>query len=112
MKEYGAEPSNLRVAIGPAAASCCYEVGPEVIDGFRERFAYANETLRAHTRGTRTHRLATSKSRTVDSSGCSERTHSHRASLHNVANRPLFLYRREKQLHGKVGRLMSVIGRR
>ena len=41
-KEYEVKPK-LAVAIGPAAGICCYEVGAEVIDGFRERFAYAEE---------------------------------------------------------------------
>jgi polyphenol oxidase len=29
--EFGANPSNLHVAIGPAIRGCCYEVGPEVV---------------------------------------------------------------------------------
>jgi hypothetical protein len=41
--EYKARPENCRVAIGPAAAACCYEVGSEVIDGFKERFPGADE---------------------------------------------------------------------
>jgi len=31
---YGAAPGDLRVAIGPAIRSCCYEVGPEVAAQF------------------------------------------------------------------------------
>ena len=37
-REYGTQVGNLLVAIGPAANACCYEVGPEVIDLFKERF--------------------------------------------------------------------------
>src|SRR6185503_17572952 len=37
--EYGAQAADLRAAIGPAANLCCYEVGSEVIDVFKERFS-------------------------------------------------------------------------
>jgi YfiH family protein len=30
-QEFGANPANLHVAIGPAIRGCCYEVGPEVV---------------------------------------------------------------------------------
>src|SRR5207244_4435120 len=36
--EYGARAEELRAAIGPAANACCYEVGSEVINLFKERF--------------------------------------------------------------------------
>lgn len=32
----GAEPGQIKAAIGPAVGPCCYEVGPEVIDAVRE----------------------------------------------------------------------------
>src|SRR5437016_2626423 len=38
-REYAVRPDDLRAAIGPAANVCCYEVGAEVIDKFKERFA-------------------------------------------------------------------------
>src|SRR5207244_6282866 len=41
-KEFGARAENLRAAIGPAANVCCYEVGAEVIDRFKERFPEAD----------------------------------------------------------------------
>ena len=37
-REYGTRPSDFRVAIGPAARSCCYEVGAEVIEAFKKSF--------------------------------------------------------------------------
>jgi purine-nucleoside/S-methyl-5'-thioadenosine phosphorylase / adenosine deaminase len=33
-REYGSRPSDLVVAIGPSIGSCCYEVGPELVDAF------------------------------------------------------------------------------
>jgi len=36
--DFGAKPESLRVLIGPGIGSCCYEVGPEVIEEFRGLF--------------------------------------------------------------------------
>ncbi len=36
--ELGVEPGRLRAAIGPSAGPCCYEVGQEVVETFRDRF--------------------------------------------------------------------------
>ena len=34
VREFGSEPGHLRAAIGPSIGSCCYEVGPELVDAF------------------------------------------------------------------------------
>src|SRR5687768_6102545 len=36
-QEFETRPGDVRVAIGPAANGCCYEVGREVIEAFHER---------------------------------------------------------------------------
>jgi copper oxidase (laccase) domain-containing protein len=33
-REFGSRPADLVVAIGPAIAPCCYEVGSDVVDAF------------------------------------------------------------------------------
>ncbi|MBI4265507.1 MAG: laccase domain-containing protein [Acidobacteria bacterium] len=33
-REFGAQPGDLVAAIGPCIGSCCYEVGPDVVDAF------------------------------------------------------------------------------
>jgi YfiH family protein len=38
MAELGSQPANVRVALGPSIGPCCFEVGPEVVDIFREAF--------------------------------------------------------------------------
>jgi YfiH family protein len=35
--EFGGDPESCRVALGPSAGPCCYEVGDDVVAAFRER---------------------------------------------------------------------------
>jgi len=37
----GGDPGDWLAAIGPAAHPCCYEVSPDVVDGFVERWGFA-----------------------------------------------------------------------
>jgi YfiH family protein len=111
MKEYGAKPEDLQVAIGPAAAVCCYEVGAEVIDGFRERFAYSDKLFVATRDGhARIDLLKANQTQLTAAGVPAEQIHT--APLCTMNRTDLFFsYRREKQSQGKVGRLMSVIGK-
>jgi YfiH family protein len=43
---FGSEPGDLRAAIGPGIASCCYAVGEEVRDRFYAQFTYAAALFR------------------------------------------------------------------
>ena len=109
--EYGVKPEDLQVAIGPAAAVCCYEVGAEVIDGFRERFAYAEELLVATRDGHARIDLLKANQTQLTAAGVPA-TQIYTAPLCTMNRTDLFFsYRREKQAQGKVGRLMSVIGK-
>jgi YfiH family protein len=110
-KEYHAAAGNLRVAIGPAAAVCCYEVGSEVIEGFRERFNYAEELLEPTMNGRAHIDLLKANERQLTDAGVkSDRIHI--APLCTMCRTDLFFsYRREKKQLGKVGRLMGVIGK-
>jgi YfiH family protein len=38
MVELGARAGDIRVALGPSIGPCCFEVGPEVVAAFRDRF--------------------------------------------------------------------------
>ena len=109
--QYNTEPRDVRVAVGPAAGSCCYEVGPDVIEAFGDRFAPADQLFTP----------------TKEDHACVDLLLGNRAQLvsagvdsKNIYTAPLctmcrtnlfFSYRREKNIQGKVGRLMSVIGR-
>ena len=43
---FGSKPEDLRAAIGPGIASCCYAVGEDVRERFHAQFVYAGELFR------------------------------------------------------------------
>src|SRR5881398_2773000 len=109
--EYGAQATNMRAAIGPAANVCCYEVGSEVINVFKERFPQANQLFKPTRDGhARIDLHLANRDQLIDAGVSADRIHV--APLCTMDRTGLFFsYRRERQLHGRVGRLMSVIGR-
>ena len=109
-QEYGAQAADLRAAIGPAANLCCYEVGSEVIDVFKERFSGSEQLLTPTRDGhARIDLQRANREQLVNAGVSAEKIHV--APLCTMDRCDLFFsYRREKSLHGRVGRLMSVIG--
>jgi YfiH family protein len=109
--EYCARPEDMRVAIGAAAGPCCYEVGSEVIDAFTNRFV-DGDTLFTQTREghARVDLLKANRDQLVAAGVDATRIHT--APICTMCRTDLFFsYRQEKSLHGKVGRLMAVIGK-
>ena len=109
--QYGTRPKDLRAAIGPAANVCCYEVGLDVISVFKERFPAANKLLIPTREGHARLDLQQANRDQLISAGVSnERIHA--APFCTMDRNDLFFsYRQEKKAHGRVGRLMAVIGR-
>jgi purine-nucleoside/S-methyl-5'-thioadenosine phosphorylase / adenosine deaminase len=109
--EYGVKPENLRVAIGASAGPCCYEVGSEVIDAFTTRFGSGADLFTTTRPGHAMVDLLKANRDQLQSAGViPERIHT--APICTMCRTDLFFsYRKEKNLHGKVGRLMGVVGR-
>jgi len=109
--EYGTRPEDLRAAIGPAANSCCYEVGDEVIRLFKERFPESDYLFTPTREGrARIDLHAANRDQLISAAVSPDRVHL--APLCTMDRTDLFFsYRREKKLLGRVGRLMSVIGK-
>jgi YfiH family protein len=107
--EYKTKPPDVRVAIGPAAGACCYEVGTDVIDPFRKSFPH--QDLFSETReGHACIDLLKANREQLVSAGVNPNK-INIAPLCTMCRTDLFFsYRREKNVSGKVGRLMSVIG--
>ncbi|MCA1557818.1 MAG: peptidoglycan editing factor PgeF [Acidobacteria bacterium] len=109
--EYGTRAEDLRAAIGPAAGVCCYEVGAEVIEAMRANFREADSLLQPTREGHARIDLQRANSNLLVQSGVPEER-IHIAPFCTMCRTDIFFsYRREKSLHGRVGRLMSVIGR-
>ena len=110
--EYGARAEDLRVAIGASAGPCCYEVGSDVIDAFTSRFPDGAKLFTPTRPGHAFVDLITANREQLESIGVSpERIHL--LPFCTMCRTDLFFsYRNEKKLHGKVGRLMAVIGKR
>jgi YfiH family protein len=108
--EYGVRPENLRVAIGASAGPCCYEVGSEVIDAFTTRFGSGADLFTTTRPGHAMVDLLKANRDQLQSAGViPERIHT--APICTMCRTDLFFsYRKEKNLHGKVGRLMGVVG--
>ena len=109
--EYGTQPENLRAAIGPAATVCCYEVGEDVMDRFKERFPDADSLFEPTRAGhARVDLHKANRNQLIASGVPAARIHC--APFCTMERTDLFFsYRREKASQGRVGRLMSVIGR-
>lgn len=109
--EFGTRAADISAAIGPAAKACCYEVGGEVIAAFREKFSDADDLFRETRAGHALVDLHEANRKQLIAAGVSpERIYV--APLCTMCRTDLFFsYRREKRTHGRVGRLMSVIGR-
>lgn len=108
--EFGAEPVDLICAIGPAAVSS-YEVGQDVLDAFARNFA---ESAHLFTPTRPGHALVdlhrANREQLLRAGVLLENIHT--APFCTMARLDLFFsYRAENKLHGKTGRLLSVIGR-
>lgn len=111
-EEFGTRPEDVRAAIGPAALACCYEVGPEVVEAFRAGVSNADALFTPTSEGRALVDLHRANLEQLTESGVSP-GRVHALPLCTIC-RPedFFSYRRDKKLHGRTGRLLSVIGRR
>src|SRR5205085_10374461 len=107
--QYGVRAEKHRAASGPAANVCCYEVGAEVIDRFKERFAETGSLFVA-TRGDHARiDLPKANCEQLIRAGLSP-NRIHVAPFCTMDRTGLFFsYRREKSVHGRLGRLMQLV---
>jgi len=111
-KEYDTRAEDVRAAIGPAAAACCYEVGGEVITAFKERFPESDSLFTPTRPGhARVDLFQANREQLISAGVPADRIHT--SGLCTMCRTDLFFsYRREKTVQGKVGRLLAIIGRR
>ncbi|MDT5062030.1 MAG: purine-nucleoside/S-methyl-5-thioadenosine phosphorylase / adenosine deaminase [Acidobacteriota bacterium] len=109
--EYGTRAEDVRAAIGPAARACCYEVGSEVIEAFHQKFPESDSLFKRTREGHALVDLHRANREQLNAAGVQLEL-IHTAPLCTMCRTDLFFsYRREKKAHGRVGRLMSVVGK-
>ncbi|WP_250278690.1 peptidoglycan editing factor PgeF [[Clostridium] colinum] len=45
VKEYGSNPKDLIIGIGPSIEKCCFQVGEEVVNEFRQNLSFSNKYI-------------------------------------------------------------------
>ena len=109
--EFGTEARDVRAGIGPAANRCCYEVGSEVIEAFCEKFPDSHSLFTPTRENHALVDLQRANREQLIKAGVTIQN-IHTAPLCTMCRTDLFFsYRREKRSAGRVGRLMSVIGK-
>ncbi len=110
--EFGTEARDVRAAAGPAALGCCYEVGREVVEAFREKFTDADTLFTPTAGGRALVDLHEANRRQLVAAGVAA-GRVHLLPLCTMCRTDLFFsYRNDRKVHGRTGRLLSVIGRR
>jgi YfiH family protein len=111
-EEFGTDPRDVRGAVGPAALGCCYEVGRDVIEAFRAKLADADSLFTPTREGHALVDLHEANRRQLVAAGVAD-GRVHLLPLCTMCRTDLFFsYRKDRELHGRTGRLLSVIGRR
>lgn len=109
--EFGTQAGDASAAIGPAARACCYEVGHEVVEAFRETFPNLDSLFTPTRDGHALVDLQRANREQLIAAGVAPQK-IYTAPLCTMCHTDLFFsYRREKRTHGRTGRLMSVIGK-
>lgn len=111
-QEHGSRPEDLSVALGPAISAAVFEVGPEVLAEFNNKFNYAEDLisdLRPDGKGHLNLNLANIR-QLIDCGVREDRIYDS-ALCTWLRNDLFFSYRRERGAEKPVGRLMGVIGR-
>ncbi|HUF04938.1 MAG TPA: peptidoglycan editing factor PgeF [Aridibacter sp.] len=109
--EFGSDPSRLVAAIGPAACGRNYEVGPEVVEAFAEEFSTGGKYFSPTFGGHALVDLHLANKDQLTGAGVVEEAVSVAPYCTMERTDLFFSYRKEKNLHGRTGRLLSVIGR-
>ncbi len=111
-KQFATKPEEIVCAIGPAAGGENYEVGDDVISGFKKNFSYADSLLTVTRPGHAKIDLHIANKRQLVDAGVSENNIFTAPYCTMERNDLFFSYRLERKRLGKSGRLLSVIGSR
>jgi YfiH family protein len=107
--EFASREEDLSAAIGPCIGACCYTVGPQVLEEFRSRFAYADELFTGVGRADLELRLdlVEANRRQLLEAGLREENVHSLGECTGCSPQRFFSHRKSG---GRTGRMMSVIG--
>lgn len=109
---YGSRPQDLHAAIGPGISAAVFEVGPETLTLFKDKFDYAEELISDRQPNGKAHlNLNLANFRQLIDCGLREDRIYDSDLCTWLRNDLFFSYRREHGHEKPVGRLMGVIGR-
>lgn len=109
--DFGSDPARLVAAIGPAACGRNYEVGPEVVEAFTAEFSTGGKYFSPTSGGHALVDLHLANKDQLIKAGLEDSAVSIAPYCTMERTDLFFSYRKEKDLHGRTGRLLSVIGR-
>jgi hypothetical protein len=110
-QHHGSRPQDLHAALGPSISAAAFEVGPEVLAEFSDKFEYADELisdLQPNGKGHLNLNLANAR-QLIDCGLREDRIYDSGLCTY-LRNDLFFSYRRERGAEKPVGRLMGVIG--
>jgi len=111
-QEYGSRPEDMHAALGPAISAAVFEVGPEVLLEFKNRFGYAEELISDPQPNGKGHlNLNLANVRQLIDCGVREDRIYDSALCTWLRNDLFFSFRRERGAEKPVGRLLGVIGK-
>lgn len=106
-RRYGAEPSSLEVALGPAIGSCCYEVGSDVLDPLTRKWGEPVARATALRDGKRFLDLRRVNAALLEAAGVPAAQLFTIGPCTSCSPEDFYSYRRQK---GETGRQLSFIG--
>lgn len=111
-QEFGTNPEDCHAALGPSASVECYEVGEEVVELFRAEFQYADELFQRPAGRVKQHLdVKTANYRQLLTVGIPPQQ-IYVSDYCTMRQTDLFFSYRCEQAKGRVGRLLSVVGRK
>lgn len=106
-ERFGAKPTSLEVALGPAIGPCCYEIGSDVAEPIRQKWGSAGDNHLRNSKGKEFLDLRGLNRSLLEQVGVPGAQIFQIGPCTSCAAAEFFSYRREKQ---ETGRQMSFIG--
>ncbi len=109
MKEFGSQPKNILVGIGPCIHRCCYEVGVSVANKVKDVFPYWNELMKEKKDEKFMLDLILTNKRQLEETGINPSNITVSRFCTSCNNDLFFSYRADKGLTGSLAAIIQLI---